>query len=58
VYESAESVSSFDWCHWSRRRTGRWRGWRALVERSVWTLAVVVLDEDAQDMFELTRSQD
>jgi len=33
-------------------------GLAALVERSVWTLAVVVLDEDAQDMVELTRSQD
>ena len=29
-----------------------------MVERSVWTLAVVVLDEDAQDPLELARSED
>jgi len=58
VEESAESVASPGRClrRWRRWRLGRDR--RLAPERSVWALAVVVVDVDAQDAVELALSED
>jgi hypothetical protein len=57
VQESAESVASLDRClrRWRRWRLDRDR--RLTPERSVWALAVVVVDVDAQGAVELALSE-
>lgn len=57
VQKSAESIPSRDLPTWGRREGRLGQGWRASAERPVRALAVVVLDEDAQDPLELARSE-
>jgi hypothetical protein len=58
MHKATESISSPD------RLIGRWRsrglgrGWRTTVECPVRALAVVMLNEDAQDLVEVARSED
>ena len=58
MQEATESISSLDRPIRRWRPRGLGRGWRTSAERSMRTLAVVVLGEDAQDPVELARSED
>jgi hypothetical protein len=56
VQKSAESTPSLDLPTRGRRQRQLGRRWRTSAERPVRALAVVVLDEDAQDPVELAQS--
>src|ERR1035437_9881536 len=58
MHEATESIPSLDLPTRGRRQCQLGRGWYTSAERPVRALAVVVLDEDAQDPVELAQSGD